>query len=104
VVGYVLVADKLASAVFTEVILFALAFFPVSGYVGGMAMGALDFYGYEHDFIVFLCVPVVSIPPSYFVDHHQNFLNLYPYPLDISVSLWHYLFCLSGFKIGPEGR
>jgi hypothetical protein len=44
-IGYILVADELASAVFTEVILFAVAFFPVPGYVRTMAMGARDFYG-----------------------------------------------------------
>jgi hypothetical protein len=40
-----MVADKLATTVFTEVILCAVAFFLVSGNVGGMAMGTLDFYG-----------------------------------------------------------
>jgi hypothetical protein len=57
-------ADKPASAVFTAVILFAAAFFSVSGYVGTVAMGALDFYGDQHDFIVFLCAPVVITPLS----------------------------------------
>jgi hypothetical protein len=37
-----------------------------------MAMGALEFYGYGHDFIVFPCVPVVITPLSYFVVHHQK--------------------------------
>jgi hypothetical protein len=40
------VADELASAIFAEVILFAVAFFPVSGYVVALATGARDFYGY----------------------------------------------------------
>jgi hypothetical protein len=40
------VAYKLAAAVFAPVILLVVVFFPVSGYVGTMAMGALDFYGY----------------------------------------------------------
>jgi hypothetical protein len=35
-----------------------------------MAMGALDFYDYLHDFIAFLCVPVVITHLSYFADHH----------------------------------
>jgi hypothetical protein len=39
-------ADKLATAVFATVILFVIVFFPVSGYLTTMAMGALDFYGY----------------------------------------------------------
>jgi hypothetical protein len=37
--------DELADTVFTEVILFAIAFFPFRGYVGAPAMGVLDFYG-----------------------------------------------------------
>jgi hypothetical protein len=66
-------ADELTSALGTEVIiLFAVVFFPVSVYVGAMATEALDFYGYYHDFIVFLCVPVVFTSLSYFVDHHQK--------------------------------
>jgi hypothetical protein len=43
-----MVADELATAVFTEVILFVVAFFPVLGYVGTMAMGAIDIYGDGH--------------------------------------------------------
>jgi hypothetical protein len=39
-------ADELASATGAEVILFAVDFFPVSGYVRAMTMGAFDFYGY----------------------------------------------------------
>jgi hypothetical protein len=65
-----IIADKLPTTLATAVILFAVAFFSVSGYVGIMAMGALDFYGYCHNFIVFPCVPVVITPFSYFVDHH----------------------------------
>jgi cytochrome b561 len=34
-------ADKLAAATFAPAILFAAAFFPVSGYVGAIAMGRL---------------------------------------------------------------
>jgi hypothetical protein len=49
--------------------MFALVFFPVSGYLEAMAMGALEFYGCFHDFIVILCVSVVITPLSYFVDH-----------------------------------
>jgi hypothetical protein len=41
-----MVSDELTTALGTPVILFAVVFFPVSGYVGTMAMGALDFYGY----------------------------------------------------------
>jgi hypothetical protein len=37
-------ADELTTALGAEVILFAVAFFSVSGYVRTMAMGALDFY------------------------------------------------------------
>jgi hypothetical protein len=40
-----MVAYKLAAAIFAEIILFPLGFFPVSGYVGIVAMGACDFYG-----------------------------------------------------------
>jgi hypothetical protein len=40
--------DELTTAVFTEVILFATAFFPISGYVGTMAMGAIDVYADSH--------------------------------------------------------
>jgi hypothetical protein len=39
-------ADELTTALGTEVILFAVVFFPVSGYPGTMVMGALDFYSY----------------------------------------------------------
>jgi hypothetical protein len=39
-------ADELTSTLGTEEILFAVAFFPISGYSGTMAMGALDIYGY----------------------------------------------------------
>jgi hypothetical protein len=35
-------ADGLTSTLGTEEILFAVTFFPVSGYIGTMAMGALD--------------------------------------------------------------
>jgi hypothetical protein len=40
-----IIANKLPSTLAVAVILFAVAFFPVSGYVGIIAMGALDFYG-----------------------------------------------------------
>jgi hypothetical protein len=43
-----MIADKLTIAVFTAVILFAVVFFPVSGYVGAMAMRAIDVYGDGH--------------------------------------------------------
>jgi hypothetical protein len=39
-------ADERATTVFTAVILCAVVFFPISGYVG--AMGAFDFYGDGH--------------------------------------------------------
>jgi hypothetical protein len=39
---------KLAAAIFTEVILFAIVFLSVAGYLGTMAMGAFDVYGYFH--------------------------------------------------------
>jgi hypothetical protein len=39
------IADEPTTALGTEVILFAVAFFPVSGNVMTMAMGALDFSG-----------------------------------------------------------
>jgi hypothetical protein len=67
-------AGKLAAAAFETAILFAAASFPVSGYVGAMAMGTLDFYGCQHDFTVFFCDPVLITPLSYFVDHLLNFL------------------------------
>jgi hypothetical protein len=51
--------------------MFALVFFPVSGYLGAMATGALEFYDYSHDFIVILCAPFVITLLSYFVDHLQ---------------------------------
>jgi hypothetical protein len=38
-------ADELTTALGAEVNLFAIAFFPISDYVGPMATGALDFYG-----------------------------------------------------------
>jgi hypothetical protein len=41
-----MVADELVTAAGTQVILFAVAFFPVSGYIRTLATGALDFYGY----------------------------------------------------------
>jgi hypothetical protein len=41
-----IIADKLPSALAAPVILFAVVFFPVSGYGGTMATGALEFYGY----------------------------------------------------------
>jgi hypothetical protein len=44
-----MVAYKLMSTVFTPVILLPLAFFPVSGYVGALAMGAFEFYCYFHN-------------------------------------------------------
>jgi hypothetical protein len=40
-----MVTDELAITVGTQIILFAIAFFPVAGYGGTMAMGACDFYG-----------------------------------------------------------
>jgi hypothetical protein len=38
-------ADELISALGAEVILFTVAFFPVSDYRMAMAMGILEFYG-----------------------------------------------------------
>jgi hypothetical protein len=55
--------------------LFAVALFPVSDYVGIMAMGTLDSFGYFRHSIVFLRVFVVFTPPSYFVEHHQKFVH-----------------------------
>jgi hypothetical protein len=40
-----MVRDKLAAAVFTEIILGAVAFFPVPDYITAMASGAFEFYG-----------------------------------------------------------
>jgi hypothetical protein len=65
-----MITYELTAAILAEVILFTLAFLSVSGYVRAVAKGALDFYGDEHNFIVFPCAPVVFTPPSYFVDHH----------------------------------
>jgi hypothetical protein len=58
-IGSFMVAYKLTSAVFTTVKLLSLALFSVSGYVGAMAMGAFEFYGYYHSLIVSLYAPVV---------------------------------------------
>jgi hypothetical protein len=44
-ISHFMAADELTTALGTPVILFAVVFFPVSGYVGAMAMGALNFYG-----------------------------------------------------------
>jgi hypothetical protein len=44
-VGFFMIRDKLAPAVFTEIILRAVVFFPVSDYVSAMALGAFEFYG-----------------------------------------------------------
>jgi hypothetical protein len=57
-------ADEPTTALGAKVILFAVAFFPVPGYVRTMATGAFDFYGDCHNFIVFLCAPVVIISLS----------------------------------------
>jgi hypothetical protein len=54
-----MITYELTAAIFASVILFALVLFPVSGYVGAVAMGALDFYGDLHHSIVFPCAPVV---------------------------------------------
>jgi hypothetical protein len=40
-----MIRDKLASAVFTEIIPGAIAFFPVPDYVTAMALGVFEFYG-----------------------------------------------------------
>jgi hypothetical protein len=74
-----MIAYKLAAALFTEVILFPLVFFPISGYVRAVAMGAFDFYDDLHNFIVFLYASVVITPLSYFLDHHpiMNLLGDY---------------------------
>jgi hypothetical protein len=50
-----------ATALAGPAILFAAAFFPVSRYVSTMAMGALDFFKHEHDFIVFF-LSLLSLP------------------------------------------
>jgi hypothetical protein len=72
-VSHLVVADELASAVFTEIILFILVVFSVSGYGGAVAMGACDVYCYCHYFIASPCAPGVFTPPSYFVDHYRYF-------------------------------
>jgi hypothetical protein len=43
--GHFMIADKLAYTMSTAVLWFPLAFFPVSGYLGTVTMGALDVYG-----------------------------------------------------------
>jgi hypothetical protein len=53
-----------------------------------MAMGALDFYGDCHNFIVFLCAPVVIISLSYFVDHHPSCVPFNDIPV--------FLICFAG--------
>jgi hypothetical protein len=40
-----MIRDKLAPAVFTEIILRAVIFFPVPDYVTDMSSGAFEFYG-----------------------------------------------------------
>jgi hypothetical protein len=56
-----------------------------------VAKGAFDVYGDEHNFIVFLYVPVVITPLSYFVDHHlRPLIGAYPFkppPLVVVVDL-----------------
>jgi hypothetical protein len=44
-VGFFMLTDKLTSAVFTEIILGAVAYFPVSDYGTSLALGAFEFYG-----------------------------------------------------------
>jgi hypothetical protein len=44
-----MITYKLASAVFTPIILLFPALFPVSGYGGAMAMVAFEFYGDFHN-------------------------------------------------------
>jgi hypothetical protein len=42
-VGFFMITDKLATAVFTEIILGAVAYFPVSDYITALALGAFEF-------------------------------------------------------------
>jgi hypothetical protein len=72
-----MITYELTAAICASVILFTLVLFPVSGYVRAVAMGALDVYGGLHNFIVFLCAPVVITPLSYFLDHHRIAEEIY---------------------------
>jgi hypothetical protein len=54
--------------------LFAAAFFPVSGYVGAIAMGRLLSMVVSMISQCFFCDPVLFTLLSYFVDHlHKHF-------------------------------
>jgi hypothetical protein len=64
-----MIAYKLAAALFAEVILFTLVLFPVSGYVGALAMGVFDFHGAGNLFLIMyenkLHPHKSQIPPLY---------------------------------------
>ena len=64
-----MIAHKLFSTGFTQIILRAVVFFPVSYYVGTATVRAIEFYVDRHSFIVSLFVLPVS---SYFVYHHRK--------------------------------
>jgi hypothetical protein len=68
-VGFFMICDKLASAVFAEIIPGAVAFFSVFDYSIAMALGAFEFYGDLHYSIVSLLSPFAILSLSYFVDH-----------------------------------
>jgi hypothetical protein len=80
-------ADELATAVFTEVILFVVVFFPVSDYVRTMAMGAIDVYDDTHSSYYHLLSSLPFPYSSYFVDHHQSFYVIPYYSEGGAVSL-----------------
>jgi hypothetical protein len=61
-------AYKLAATAFAPALLFEAALFPVSGYVGSVAMGAFDSYAYLHYSITSLFASTAT-PLSYFVHH-----------------------------------
>ena len=68
---FFVVADKLLPASFTQVILAAVAFMSVSHYTVTVAVGACEFYGDCHSFIVslvalitFYTIILCSSPPT----------------------------------------
>jgi hypothetical protein len=57
-VDFFMLTDKLATAVFTEILLMAVVYFPVSDYGTSPALGAFEFYGDLHSSIALLLFPV----------------------------------------------
>jgi hypothetical protein len=76
-----MIADKLFFAGVARVILGAVAFLAVPYCVGTMTVGAIEFYGDLHSFMVSLFALTCFPASSYFLHHHSKLITIFHFSI-----------------------